>query len=50
VRELEDEEGDEVLDEMDSSWSLERDGSEWIGIKGCRVTGWVKTKNSWYPV
>jgi hypothetical protein len=35
VWELEEEEGFEVLVEMAYSWSLERDGSEWIGLRGC---------------
>jgi hypothetical protein len=29
---------------MTCSWSLERDRSERIGLRGCRVTGWVKTE------
>jgi hypothetical protein len=39
VWEFEKEEGFEVLVEMAYSWSLERDGSEWIGLRGCWVTG-----------
>jgi hypothetical protein len=42
--ELEEEEGVWVLVEMTCSWSLERDGSEWIGLRGCWVTG--RGKNS----
>jgi hypothetical protein len=28
---------------MTCSWSLERDRRERIGLRGCGVTGWVKT-------
>jgi hypothetical protein len=50
VWELEEEEGVEVLDEMDCSRSLERDGSEWIGIGGVESRVGVKTEDLWYPV
>jgi hypothetical protein len=34
---------------MTCSWSLERDRSEWIGLRGCRVMGWVKTEKPVVP-
>jgi hypothetical protein len=34
---------------MTCSWSLERDRSERIGLRGCRVTGWVKTEKPVVP-
>jgi hypothetical protein len=34
---------------MACSWSLERDRSEWIGLRGCRVTGWGENRKSVAP-
>jgi hypothetical protein len=39
----------EFWSKMAYSRSLERGGSEWIGIRGCRVTGWVKNRKSVVP-
>jgi hypothetical protein len=34
---------------MTCSWSLERDMSEWIGLRGCRVMGWGENRKSVAP-
>jgi hypothetical protein len=31
---------------MTCSWSLERDRSEWIGLRGCGVTGWGENRKT----
>jgi hypothetical protein len=31
---------------MTCSWSLERDRSERIGLRGCRVTGWGENRKT----
>jgi hypothetical protein len=42
--------GWKLRSKMTCSWSLERDRSEWIGLRGCGVTGWGENRKSVDPV